>query len=169
MYSQPGARPIFWPSTGYAGPPDPRALRTAYDCYSSLVFGLPGNPVSAYVCAVLFLVPLIRQLCGRVDVAPVLETARLGCDLPRNDERADYLRAELTDGALTTILPFAPGRPTSVPTKSPLSRRVAKETTWLSRHRVADANTAPSAERQISWTRSLLEELGMAPTWPRRA
>ena len=29
------------------------------------VLGLPGNPVSAYVCAVLFLVPLIRRLAGR--------------------------------------------------------------------------------------------------------
>ena len=62
------------------------------------VLGLPGNPVSAYVCAVLFLVPLIRQLAGRSDVVPTLETARLGCDLPRNDERADYLRAVLTAG-----------------------------------------------------------------------
>src|SRR6266576_1032860 len=62
------------------------------------VLGLPGNPVSAYVCAVLFLVPLIRRLCGRNDVAPALETARLGCDLPANDERADYLRAVLTAG-----------------------------------------------------------------------
>ena len=57
------------------------------------VLGLPGNPVSAYVCAVLFLVPLIRRLCGRGDVEPRLEPARLGCDLPENDERADYLRA----------------------------------------------------------------------------
>jgi len=62
------------------------------------VLGLPGNPVSAYVCAVLFLVPLIRQLAGRSDVVPTLETARLGCDLPGNDERADYLRAVLTAG-----------------------------------------------------------------------
>ena len=62
------------------------------------VLGLPGNPVSAYVCAVLFLVPLIRRLAGRADVAPKLETARLGCDLPRNDERADYLRATLAGG-----------------------------------------------------------------------
>ena len=59
------------------------------------VLGLPGNPVSAYVCAVLFLVPLIRRLAGRADVAPQLETGRLGCDLPANDERADYLRATL--------------------------------------------------------------------------
>src|SRR5215471_5581412 len=62
------------------------------------VLGLPGNPVSAYVCAVLFLVPLIRQLAGRSDVVPPLETARLGCGLPGNDERADYLRAVLTAG-----------------------------------------------------------------------
>jgi molybdopterin molybdotransferase len=63
------------------------------------VLGLPGNPVSAYVCAVLFLLPLIRQLAGRSDVAPAPETARLGRDLPANDERADYLRAVLTTGS----------------------------------------------------------------------
>jgi molybdopterin molybdotransferase len=62
------------------------------------VLGLPGNPVSAYVCAVLFLVPLIRRLAGRQDVEPVLATALLGCDLPANDERADYLRATLAPG-----------------------------------------------------------------------
>ena len=63
------------------------------------VLGLPGNPVSAYVCAVLFLLPLIRQLAGRGDVTPAPETARLGRDLPANDERADYLRAVLTTGS----------------------------------------------------------------------
>jgi molybdopterin molybdotransferase len=62
------------------------------------VLGLPGNPVSAYVCSVLFLLPLIRRLAGRADVAPVLEPAALGCDLPENDERADYLRARLVPG-----------------------------------------------------------------------
>jgi molybdopterin molybdotransferase len=59
------------------------------------VLGLPGNPVSAYVCGVLFLVPLIRRLSGRTDVAPAPESATLGSDLPENDERADYLRATL--------------------------------------------------------------------------
>ncbi len=62
------------------------------------VLGLPGNPVSAYVCGVLFLLPLIRRLAGRADVEPKIESAVLGCDLPQNDERADYLRATLTDG-----------------------------------------------------------------------
>jgi molybdopterin molybdotransferase len=59
------------------------------------VLGLPGNPVSSYVCAVLFLVPLIRRLCGRSDVEPAPEPALLGMDLPENDERTDYLRAKL--------------------------------------------------------------------------
>ena len=59
------------------------------------VIGVPGNPVSSYVCAVLFLVPLIRRLAGRTDWEPQLESALLGCDLPENDERADYLRATL--------------------------------------------------------------------------
>jgi molybdopterin molybdotransferase len=72
------------------------------------VLGLPGNPVSSYVCSVLFVVPLIRRLAGRSDCEPVAEPARLGCDMPENDERADYLRATLTrdpEGALVAT-PF---------------------------------------------------------------
>jgi molybdopterin molybdotransferase len=59
------------------------------------VVGLPGNPVSSYVCAFLFMVPLIRALSGRIDVHHATETARLGRDLKPNDQRADYLRARL--------------------------------------------------------------------------
>ena len=62
------------------------------------VLGLPGNPVSSYVCAFLFLVPLIRKLAGRADLVIASEPALLGCDIPENDERADYLRALLNDG-----------------------------------------------------------------------
>ncbi|MGB6861551.1 MAG: gephyrin-like molybdotransferase Glp [Pseudolabrys sp.] len=72
------------------------------------VLGLPGNPVSSFVCAFLFLVPLIRCLAGRQDVEQMPEPARLGSDLPVNDERADYLRATLTpgvDGLIATPLP----------------------------------------------------------------
>jgi molybdopterin molybdotransferase len=60
------------------------------------VLGVPGNPVSAFVCAFLFLVPLIRRLAGRIDLEPTLESAVLGIDLRDNDERTDYLRATLT-------------------------------------------------------------------------
>ena len=72
------------------------------------VIGVPGNPVSSYVCAFLFLVPLIRTLCGRADVVRIPEPARLGRDLPANDERQDYLRATLTagpDGPVATPVP----------------------------------------------------------------
>jgi molybdopterin molybdotransferase len=67
------------------------------------VIGLPGNPVSSYVCGFLFLVPLIRALSGRASVHHVRETALLGRDLAANDQREDYLRARLeerADGAL---------------------------------------------------------------------
>jgi len=62
------------------------------------VLGVPGNPVSSYVCSYLFLTPLIRRLAGRTDVEQKPEPARLGRDLPENDERQDYLRASLEDG-----------------------------------------------------------------------
>jgi molybdopterin molybdotransferase len=62
------------------------------------VLGLPGNPVSAYVCAFLFLAPLLRRLGGRSDISAPVESAVLGCDMPENDERADYMRATLASG-----------------------------------------------------------------------
>jgi molybdopterin molybdotransferase len=62
------------------------------------VLGMPGNPVSAYVCSFLFLVPLLRRLAGRSDLSAALESAKLGVALPENDERADYMRATLVPG-----------------------------------------------------------------------
>jgi molybdopterin molybdotransferase len=67
------------------------------------VIGLPGNPVSSYVCGFLFLVPLIRALSGRDSIHHVREGALLGRDLAANDQREDYLRARLEareDGTL---------------------------------------------------------------------
>jgi molybdopterin molybdotransferase len=71
------------------------------------VLGVPGNPVSAFVCTLLFVVPLIRRLAGRADVVAAAESAVLGIDLPGNDERSDYLRATLQsrDGQLVAT-PF---------------------------------------------------------------
>ena len=63
------------------------------------VIGLPGNPVSSYVCGFLFLVPLIRALSGRAVVHHARETALLGRDVAANDLREDYLRARLELGA----------------------------------------------------------------------
>lgn len=66
------------------------------------VLGLPGNPVSSYVCAFLFLVPLIRSLSGRTTIDHPLQQAVLGRDLPPNDKRQDYLRARLDARGIAT-------------------------------------------------------------------
>lgn len=72
------------------------------------MLGLPGNPVSALVCAHLFLVPAIAALQG---ASPRLRTtlAKLGRNLPENDQREDYLRATLVDGdgELPVATPFS--------------------------------------------------------------
>jgi molybdopterin molybdotransferase len=72
------------------------------------ILGLPGNPVSSIVCAILFLKPLIRHLQGDPQAgAPQDEPAILGADLPMNDGRKDYLRARLSRDA--------DGRPVATP------------------------------------------------------
>ena len=71
------------------------------------VLGLPGNPVSGLVCALLFLRPAMAALLG-LETEDPRETARLGAPLGANDERQDYLRARLesdSEGRLTA-LPF---------------------------------------------------------------
>jgi molybdopterin molybdotransferase len=72
------------------------------------VLGLPGNPVSSFVCAVLFLVPLLRQLAGRRDISLPTGRAVLGSALPANDGRAEYMRATLTTspGSSLVATPF---------------------------------------------------------------
>jgi len=60
------------------------------------VLGLPGNPVSALVCAAMFLRPAIDAMLGRDAETGPQPTALLGRDLPANDSREDYLRARLS-------------------------------------------------------------------------
>lgn len=62
------------------------------------VLGLPGNPVSAFVTALLFVRPLVAHLAGASDPRPPSRTAILGEHLPANNDRTDYLRGELRDG-----------------------------------------------------------------------
>jgi molybdopterin molybdotransferase len=67
------------------------------------VLGLPGNPVAAFVCAHLFLKPLISKMLGHSGAVPLL-AARLSHSLPANGEREHYALADLTidrDGTLT--------------------------------------------------------------------
>jgi molybdopterin molybdotransferase len=72
------------------------------------MLGLPGNPVSTVVCAMLFLVPAIERLSGLATAAETPATARLGAALVQNDRRQDYLRARLTCAAdgIEEVFPF---------------------------------------------------------------
>ena len=76
------------------------------------MLGLPGNPVSAGVCAALYLKPAIDVMIGAqtAETAGVVtETAVLGADVPENDRRQDYLRSklELSAAGELTATPFA--------------------------------------------------------------
>lgn len=66
---------------------------------TQLVAGLPGNPVSAFVCARLFLVPLLRRLAGNPAPHDRCLHARTTVALPVNGPRRDYIRATLCPDA----------------------------------------------------------------------
>jgi molybdopterin molybdotransferase len=72
------------------------------------VLGLPGNPVSALVCAILFALPALDRLTGGVGAPPPTAPATLGAAVKANDQRADHLRAAVAvspDGG-TVATPF---------------------------------------------------------------
>jgi molybdopterin molybdotransferase len=71
---------------------------------SRLYLGLPGNPVSALVCALLFLKPALGRMHG-ADESPLrLRRAAMSVAMGPNDAREDYVRASLDpDGR---VMPF---------------------------------------------------------------
>jgi molybdopterin molybdotransferase len=77
----------------------------------TLIFGLPGNPVSALVNAALFVRPAIRAMSGRADVVPETIRATLGGSLPGGGPRRRFVPARLTDAHdgrfVATPVPFA--------------------------------------------------------------
>jgi molybdopterin molybdotransferase len=67
------------------------------------VIGLPGNPVSGYVTAFLFLLPLLRALGGARGPLPRKAIVSLGAALPAVGERTEFVRARLEGGGLVPI------------------------------------------------------------------
>jgi molybdopterin molybdotransferase len=59
------------------------------------VLGLPGNPVSALVCSILFLLPALSRLQGLPAAPPPTIQAIAGTQLKANDHRADHLRSTI--------------------------------------------------------------------------
>ena len=116
----------------------------------TLAIGLPGNPVSAIVCAILFVVPAIRALQGdpRAGDDPS-EPAILGADLRANDARQDYLRAVLAR-------PAATGPPVATPAAaqdSSMLRLLAEADALLIRAPHAPATRAGEACRIVPLAR----------------
>ncbi|WP_404404162.1 gephyrin-like molybdotransferase Glp [Pelagibacterium halotolerans] len=74
---------------------------------ATLVFGLPGNPVSAMVTAHVFVLPALRALLGTSEPAPL--RLPLGAEIPQNGPRRHFLRAQMRAGpdGMTTVLPIA--------------------------------------------------------------
>ncbi len=61
----------------------------------AIIVGLPGNPASAYVTAILFLLPLTGYIMGKNSYMPIEKNAQLNHELPAIQERAEFLRAKV--------------------------------------------------------------------------
>ena len=66
---------------------------------STLVFGLPGNPLSAIVCSALFVLPALRLLRGETEPGPRFDRGRLGESAGPSDNRTTFLISKLVRGA----------------------------------------------------------------------
>ncbi len=69
----------------------------------AIVLGLPGNPVSAFVTATLFLKPLIAHLLGAANPVPEPVVARLAAPLPPTQGRAEYFRGRWAEGRVVPL------------------------------------------------------------------
>jgi molybdopterin molybdotransferase len=97
-----GVEEIFWRVAIKPGKPVSFGVRGA-----TLVFGLPGNPVSALIGAELFVKPALRSLQGTAEPLPRFERGALARELPRNDARDDFVRARSrVDGDGVTLEPL---------------------------------------------------------------
>jgi molybdopterin molybdotransferase len=75
------------------------------------VFGLPGNPVAAFVCALIFAAPALRTLAGGAWRAPTGFTVPAAFEKRKKPGRREYLRARLNaDGAAEAFSSEGSGR-----------------------------------------------------------
>ncbi len=97
-----GVEEVFWRVALRPGKPTWFGVRRSD---RTLVLGLPGNPVSAYVTFVLFARPALAALQG-ADPQPRLRPARLAVDVDRHPDRDECIRVSIgEDGAATPTGP----------------------------------------------------------------
>lgn len=70
---------------------------------STIVLGLPGNPVSAFATATLFVLPLVRHLSGARTSLPHRIPARIDAPMPAVGARTDFIRARWKGGMLSPL------------------------------------------------------------------
>ena len=68
-----------------------------------LIIGLPGNPVSAYVGAFLFVLPMLRHMSGASQPTPGLVDARLDGKLPATGQRLELVRGVWTGSTVSPL------------------------------------------------------------------
>jgi len=90
-----GAEIDFWKIAMRPGKPLMMATLDGPMGRRTPLIGLPGNPVSASVCALIFARPALAALMGQETAADPLRPALIGVDLDANGERQDFLRATL--------------------------------------------------------------------------
>jgi molybdopterin molybdotransferase len=98
-----GVEEVFWQVAMRPGKPVSFGVRAA-----TLVFGLPGNPVSSLVGCELFVKTAVRALQGLRDPLPRFEPGRLATTLRRNSARDDLVRARTrVDGDDVVLEPLS--------------------------------------------------------------
>ena len=78
------------------------------------VFGLPGNPVAAFVCALVFAKPALSCLAGAKWSRPVGYMVPAAFSKSKKPGRFEYLRAKLVDGSVEVFASEGSGRVTSL-------------------------------------------------------
>jgi molybdopterin molybdotransferase len=97
-----GVEEVFWRVAIRPGKPVTFGVRG-----DTLMFGLPGNPVSTLVCFELFVKPALLTLQGAADATPELRRGTLATAVRRNPERDDFIRAQLdTADGLAVLQPL---------------------------------------------------------------
>jgi molybdopterin molybdotransferase len=97
-----GVEEVFWRVSIKPGKPVSFGVRGG-----TLVFGLPGNPVSALVGCELFVKPALGALQGLTDPLPRLEPGKLVAALRRNEDRDEFVRARSrVDGDAVALEPI---------------------------------------------------------------